>query len=565
VDLQFKNGSIDLKVKAKATASWPWPDYNNIVIHQRLTLVLNGQRVALQASDSDLTIAGITGLGSAKANSRARTAIIAERDKALPDAQQALDDALQSASEQANHALTSFDDSASASYTALEITADGIIVRGAIDTKERYDPVVVIGETDDGKAFTALNSWIPGGRITGFEWSWLEATEFLTGPFNFGHYELKTASDEHRFIFPKPAAVSGVSGICLKVVGTQVSANGGVEFVSDGVGDACSIDTWLPPILVVPSWLEQIIGTLWLPDPPPDGILEESIVGHVNVLAQPVSPGGLTTNSLVYFAGPLADKPLEALEQGLARVMRRDFALTFVVVMPKGTFATHRRREVEERLGSLGDRFTSGPLIITEDYVEGWTRTFGVAEAPASYIVNTRGEFVWKHEGKLDPNVLASALHKHLLPSQRRRALPMRLAVKPGERALDATFDDDQGQTLALRRLRGQRVLLNFWQSWSAPCVRELRRLQRLQEETGPRAPFIVAVHGGGERRVLDEVRRQNNLSFMLVHDSDQRIARMYGVQCWPTTLSINPDGIVDRIQFGISHEHRAEARAQTA
>jgi peroxiredoxin len=172
--------------------------------------------------------------------------------------------------------------------------------------------------------------------------------------------------------------------------------------------------------------------------------------------------------------------------------------------------------------------------------------------------VNARGEFVWK-EGSLDPERLAAALDEHLLPSQLRSPLPLRLTVQPGERALDATFEDAQGQVLAVRRLRGRQILLNFWQSWSAPCIKELRRLQLLHEADGERTPVIVAVNGGEAREAIAEVRRQHKLTFALVPDADQRIARLYGVACWPTTVAINQEGIIERVQFGLSHEHREE------
>src|SRR5262249_47013343 len=103
------------------------------------------------------------------------------------------------------------------------------------------------------------------------------------------------------------------------------------------------------------------------------------------------------------------------------------------------------------------------------------------------------------------------------------------------------------------------------WQGWSAPCIRELRRLQRLHEAGDQPGLAILAVNGGEERTLLAEVRRQHKLSFTLIHDPGQRIARLYGVQCWPTTLAINPDGIVDRIQFGAAHTHPTQERPRQA
>ena len=600
VDLQFKFGWIDLIINAKAITRYiGFSNYDPIVITQRLKLgvglflfALPGSSptvytVGLTADDSDLTIKGITGLYSGTVTDKAREQIIAARDNALPATQVAIAKAFQDALNQLNGALVKFDDSASASYTAVEVNPDGIIVRGNIDTKSRSDPVLVPpDETDGGKSFTALETWVPGGRIDTFRWTWCEAILFTTSsgvtwtiPWKCKPHS--SGDKPHSFIYSKPAALQDSpiwsARICLAIEGTQVLPDGNTRGVGGHRG-TCGARA-REPFVVLDPLTEHIYEVLGWPEPPaPDGVLEESIDGHVNILAaHPIPAGGPTTNTLIYFAGPRADKPLEALDKALGLIRRRDFALTFVVVMPKGTFAS-RSREVEDRLGlpqERGQQIASErtdedrpesrqggfpvSLVITEDYVEGWTRAFGLTETPASYLVNARGEFVWKQQGSLDAEKLAAALDQHLLPSPQRPPLPLRLTVQPGDRALDATFEDDQAQVLALRRLRGRQILLNFWQSWSTPCIKELRRLQLLHEAGGERAPVIVAVNGGEAREAIAEVRRQHKLTFALVPDAEQRIARLYGVACWPTTVAINEEGIVNRVQFGLSHERREE------
>jgi hypothetical protein len=74
-------------------------------------------------------------------------------------------------------------------------------------------------------------------------------------------------------------------------------------------------------------------------------------------------------------------------------------------------------------------------------------------------------------------------------------------------------------------------------------------------QEAGKGTPFIVAFHGGNNTDALDEIRKRLGLSFALVQDSRQQIARRYGVRCWPTTITIGADGRAEHIQFGIGHE----------
>lgn len=52
---------------------------------------------------------------------------------------------------------------------------------------------------------------------------------------------------------------------------------------------------------------------------------------------------------------------------------------------------------------------------------------------------------------------------------------------QPPSPAPEISFSDLSGNTLGLRDFRGQVVLVNFWATWCAPCLRELPSLERLQ------------------------------------------------------------------------------------
>jgi peroxiredoxin len=557
VKLEWRDGSIDLIIKVKATASRA-PDYD-VTIRQRLTLVLNPsfQRVSLGASNADLTIS-LSGLGSrflGFVRDRIRNAIIPERDNVLPDAEELINEELNKARTRINDALKAFDDSARAEYGALSVTPDGLILHGGIFTKHRRPLVVEFEETRDGSAFTALKSWIPGGRIDRFEWSWIRNDR----PWDLWGGESVVTGEAHRFILPKPAEIQGAGDICLRIEGVQIDQNGYEHPVS--AGDSCSVST--PEVMWrMPAWSEPIMTPIWLPDSSPDTPLEEALAGHVNLLAHSRPGGDPSVNALVHFSDPEMSKPLDALGQALPRVRRRHEPLLVVVVLPSGTFK-QRRRDVEVKLGSLGEAFR-GRLILTEDETGAWKRAFDAVRVPSSFLMNSRGEFVWKQEGILNGDLLVAALDQHCT-SGRPRSRRLGLTVRPGDRVPRALFTDDRGQVLALRKLRGHPVLLNFWQSWSAPCIRELRRLQSLQEKDRRVAPVIVAVNVGEKIETLSAVRRQHHFTYALVHDAEGFIARQFGVYCWPTTISIDSEGIVNKVKFGSYSAHpRSTAKQPT-
>jgi peroxiredoxin len=465
------------------------------------------------------------------------------QDPNAPSVRQTVGEVFTDASSTLAKGLDTFDPSALVSYTGIEITPHGVIVRGEISSIARRAPVVQIAETNHSSAFTAFESWMPAGRIDRFIWSWVEYSHF-----NIWEGVERSFTDEHRFIFPKPAGATQLGQICLRIEGTQTFLSG--QEISVAAGTTCHLPE---PVfeMDVPSWWQPVTLPIWRPGLTDTSVLRNAIAAHVGVQVNVPGKGPLSHNTLVYFADWRSQKPLDVLGAALDRV-RNTAALMVIVVLPAGAFDA-TRRELESKLASSRDRLRV-PVQFTEDDEGGWTRTFAVTKRPSVYLVNARREFVWKHEGEPDPAELAAALDKHLVATSTSRFRPLRLAISQGDPAPDALFETDDRDQLALHRFRGREILLNFWQSWSAPCLAELRRLQRLQE-TGKGTPFIVAFHGGNNTDALDEIRKRLRLSFALVQDSRQRIATRYGVRCWPTTITIGVDGRAEHIQFGIGHE----------
>jgi peroxiredoxin len=517
-----------------------------ITFGQALTLTLDQatQRVALKAVgepavDESFFISHSTAVNAVKT----------ARDNALSAGAAPINSALINARTRLNNALRQFDPSVSARFTMVEITADGVIVRGDIgSTTARPAPVVAIAEAEHGTAFTAFQSWIPGGNLERLTWSWVEYPGLIPTVWSG---VTKTLADAHRFILPKPAAATSLSNICLHIEGTQTAANGNLINVVGGTW--CSVPAW-PEVMEIPSWWEPVTVPLWLPDSTADAVLSDVIAGHVSLQSNAPREKDVTHNTLVYFADWRADKPLEPLVRAFKQMRRKGVSLIVIIVLPAGTFNS-RRREVEAKLGSSGERFPA-LLLPTEDTEGGWAKTFAVSKTPSVHLIDARRKFVWKHEGEADPDALAAAMDKHLLAAPAPRSHPLRLTVSHGERAPDVSFRDIGGEQFALHRLRGREILLNFCQAWSAPCIKELERLQALHKQAGEGGPFIVAFFGGKDAKQLDEICKRHGLTFPLVQDAEQLIARKYGVRCWPTTVAINADGCVGHVQFGITHEH---------
>jgi peroxiredoxin len=436
-----------------------------------------------------------------------------------------------------------------------------------------------------GNAFTARRSWIPGGRITSLLWTWVEEHVRVTDSgmrYSIpGFGKVKDSGDQpHRFILAKPAPFTGaprwsvLNHICLDITGTQVSSDGVEQPIAGRIG-TCKPSSfhWLP---THPPGIRNPLTPIWIPPDvfSPDALVDESIFAHIDAGAV-LPTGDFSTNHVVHFANWRADQPLAELNRALGR-LRADASLTVAVVLPVGSLRA-TRRDIEVKLGLLErqregadlsqTREDRAPMLlgVTEDYEGGWTQTFGVRRLPATFIVNARGESVWQHEGAVDAERLAAALYEHLLPAPPPRARLLALAVRPGERVPEVSVADIRGQTVDLGRLRGTSVLVSFFLSWTKPCISELRRLQELQNRAGNDGPVIVAFCADQDRQSLETLQQQHQFNFSLVQDVDRRVARLFQVSCWPTTVSINAGGIVEHIQFGMMPQRRNRTREQPA
>jgi thiol-disulfide isomerase/thioredoxin len=116
------------------------------------------------------------------------------------------------------------------------------------------------------------------------------------------------------------------------------------------------------------------------------------------------------------------------------------------------------------------------------------------------------------------------------------------------------------GSQVHLSDFRGKAVVLNFWATWCAPCVRELPWFIALQKTYGPRGLQIigVAMDEDGRDAVASFVRNKGIDYIVLLGDG--RVSALYGgLDFLPTTYYIARDGNVRAIVKGVVSEAEVE------
>jgi thiol-disulfide isomerase/thioredoxin len=120
------------------------------------------------------------------------------------------------------------------------------------------------------------------------------------------------------------------------------------------------------------------------------------------------------------------------------------------------------------------------------------------------------------------------------------------------------------GDAYTLAGLRGKVVLLDFWFTSCAPCIREMPKLRSLQEEFGSRGLVILTIHGAQDRKSVERFLQTNPIGLPVAMDDGQMFTK-YGVHAWPTKALINRQGRVVWSPDGLDSSRNAMTEVEEA
>ena len=114
----------------------------------------------------------------------------------------------------------------------------------------------------------------------------------------------------------------------------------------------------------------------------------------------------------------------------------------------------------------------------------------------------------------------------------------------PPAPAPEAVFTGPDGGEITLARFGGKLVVLNFWATWCAPCLREMPSLDRLQGLLGGDRLEVVALsidRGGAER--VDPFFEEHGIGRLKRYlDPRNAVGGAMNVRILPTTVLVDAE-----------------------
>ncbi|MFO0774710.1 MAG: TlpA disulfide reductase family protein [Nitrospiraceae bacterium] len=101
------------------------------------------------------------------------------------------------------------------------------------------------------------------------------------------------------------------------------------------------------------------------------------------------------------------------------------------------------------------------------------------------------------------------------------------------------------GGRVDLRTLAGKVVLINFWATWCGPCKEEMPTFERLRQHVDSSRVVVLTITTDMQRDGIRHFLAGLHVKLPVLFDENQDISQAYFVRALPTSVIIDPKGMV--------------------
>ena len=122
----------------------------------------------------------------------------------------------------------------------------------------------------------------------------------------------------------------------------------------------------------------------------------------------------------------------------------------------------------------------------------------------------------------------------------------VRHTLVEGTQFPDFDEKDLNGKSLSLANYKGKVVLVDFWATWCAPCLRELPNTLKVYQKYHSQGFEVVGISLDDDQPQLEKFIKENNIAWPQFFDGkgrDNKLALKYGVDAPPNFYLLDREG----------------------
>lgn len=117
-----------------------------------------------------------------------------------------------------------------------------------------------------------------------------------------------------------------------------------------------------------------------------------------------------------------------------------------------------------------------------------------------------------------------------------------------GQPAPDFTLTDIRGRKISLKDYKGKIVYIDFWATWCSPCVAEIPKAKKLEEEFKSKDVVFIYIsidHNEATWRKIIGEKQMKGIQLISIGGFNSEIAQIYKLNGVPSYILINKAGII--------------------
>lgn len=112
--------------------------------------------------------------------------------------------------------------------------------------------------------------------------------------------------------------------------------------------------------------------------------------------------------------------------------------------------------------------------------------------------------------------------------------------VQPSADSAAGTFQDLSGRALEISDFAGRKLLINYWATWCAPCIREIPSLSRAAQQLGSE-DYVVVLASDESLETISTFIAENEFSGNFIKLNT--FFATHGIQAVPSTVLYDENG----------------------